>query len=212
MFAIGRTTVRRCRKVTAAVYLLVQGMLLQSMFFIREALRRPPASDVDDRSARVYGCSSVAWDETSENVILGIDKSLTVSQQLCSWQVMVATSVITASIVPRDSSQPCSGDTLVCVRPPVALTGTSAPCMWHALFCTPLSEPFERACGRLDNFADVSARCYICDGASSNKRLVYHACRNIHKRTLTALKLCDLHDAKIVQTSAASLLGNDLTS
>ena len=191
-------------------------MLICSVFMIPAALRRTfnTAEDADmlypGRSARISAASSLSWDETQENLVVGFDKKLRPDQQAAAWQIMVSMAYICTSTVPYNENDEIVTDSMSVVCPPVVLSNTGAEAMWQGLHKVPARKQFEDACHHMDEHADIHTRSYTRDGASSNTRLLAFSMPSLLPRTLVSDKVCELHNCKIVQVATTTAVGGDV--
>ena len=155
---------------------------------------------------RICASSTVAWDETEMRIGVNINPLLTRVQQTAPWHIMISVASLLMSIVDGDPDVPDIDDSITPVRAPVPLVDTKARTMFHGLFRTPLSTPFEHSCRDLDSDADACTRTFCCDGASANAKLVAHAAQSELPNTMVAVKWCELHGIKLCETSVLAIV------
>ena len=181
-------------------------MILQSAFVVPPAKRKGSIG----RSSKFHAAACVAWDETQSVLALGVDKDLSMTQQRSCWQVMVSLSDVSLTEVPDDPDAEIIADSMSVIRPPIALSNTSAEAMLHGLFYVPVVQPFAKTCANLADHVDLMTSNWSRDGAASNKRLTAHLGRNQCRKCLFSDAVCCLHKLKLVQAALTAMFGSAL--
>ena len=192
-YGINEKTVRRSRKLVAATVVTTQASLMKVFAYCPD-----PCPSV----MGTYSISTISFDETLHRLSLNVDEVLNPEQQRSAWHVLVAIVGMRCGKILVDG--PPRASSMRVVRPPIVVVNTGAPCVYHGLFRSTISKPYEDVCTTLDEAASqgnhMSMRNFTRDGASSNSKLTAHASR-IHGSTLTSDKVCSLHTQKTIETS-----------
>ena len=201
-FAVSRATVRRCRTLSAASYIVLQAMVLNS-------ITDPP---VCIGTPRTSAAVMVAWDETQETLCLGLDGRLQLNQQISTWQIMVimATLYVALTPSPRSAAEDVVADSMQFVRCPVPLSNTSSSAMYHGLTKVPLGRQFENQINKLNATIDLLMRTWCRDNIGTNLKLTVFLRSIMGNRTVGADKTCDLHSLKLVEVALTWLVGQVL--
>ena len=202
-FNCHKTTVQRIIQLCASAHLYMQSALFQCLVPPIETL-----SSIAGKQRLVF-FSSLWFDETQHSMSIRTNLSLSSSQQVSQWTIMIALSSLLAVLIASDGQTEVTRSNITgisALRAPVIVITTSAACLFHALFAMPANKAFEDVCQQMDAIADIPVRCYSCDGAASNYKCLAHACTKL-PNTLKSMKRCSLHVHKTIEVSLTVFFG-----
>ena len=124
---------------------------------------------------RAHSHTSISWDETQQELSLGIDTRLKGNRDTCAWQVMVSMSEFLLTVVPPNGTT--RSNSLFVARPPIALSNTSALAQYHGLYRTPIGMNVDEVCRSMHHTTTLGTNNVARDGASTADKLVTNVAR-----------------------------------
>jgi len=151
--------------------------------------------------------SSVAFDESTERLLLPVHARLGAAAQRSSWHVLVSQQH--NSWVVRGPDRVKHSRWMNLARPPIPIVGTSSECLFSGLFqtgCIGAYWAFQQHCLSQASFPILH---YDRDGASANAKLLARHFCELPSHWLLSSRACGNHTNNLVEGSLALSIDRD---
>ena len=200
-YKVSLQVVSRVRACDALAYVMQQIDVGEDLI---NTIRRSCGGDEDRKID--YLIEHVMWDGTKQKLALKVDKDLTTSQSMSSWEVLVSKRVLVFGMGGRKLL-------VEWVVPPIPCVGSDAGTLHDALWLQAQSKRFVELVEFAAQFCKFVARARSMDAAKSNLKLgafELHKC--IPQDQAHASWLCSIHQNHLIIGSPINVLGLHLAS
>jgi hypothetical protein len=186
-WSCSRVWVSSIRKATSMAFLTSQAKLI---LMVQNRIKERPLT---------VGVFSLAFDETSEKLLLPLHPGLLPSQQRSSWHVLVSHSEYSFGVVTPD------GDIITkfmqVLRPPIPLMGTGAECIYGGLFKNEAIRQFVEFEETIAQHCTFAFAHFDRDGATPNDRLLAFRSTQLPANCMISDRACGNHCNNLVEAS-----------